>query len=156
MGVTHLLATYLLLAHKHSRQSDSKRVNLSKKNMADPVLPSLRGKVLAKPEKVKWRAQVDDDIRKVEYAYSYERGTQKWTPMNSNLHMQGIKVVTHAPVPQKVIQGGGDATETTLTILEIIKERTIKESRAKKEEMIQQMAMELKMKQEKKQRATWL
>merc|ERR1711934_897864 len=138
---------------KHTVQSDSKPV---KKAMSDPVLPSLRGKVLAKPEKVKWRPQVDDDIRKVEYAYSYERGTQKWTPLNSNMHMQGIKVVTHAPVPQKVIQGGGDATETTLTILEIIKEKKRKENRARKEEMIQQMAMELKMKQEKKQRATWL
>merc|ERR1712010_15130 len=146
-----LLTTYLLLAHQV--QSESKPI---KKTMADPVLPSLRGKVLAKPEKVKWRPQVDDDIRKVEYAYSYERGTQKWTPLNSNMHMQGIKVVTHAPVPQKVIQGGGDATETTLTILEIIKEKKRKENRARKEEMIQQMAMELKMKQEKKQRATWL
>merc|ERR1712037_392951 len=77
--------------------------------------------------------------RRLEYAYSYERGTQKWTPLNSNMHMQGIKVVTHAPVPQKVIQGGGDATETTLTILEIIKEKKRKENRARKEEMIQQM-----------------
>ena len=34
-------------------------------------------------------------IRKVEYAYSYERGTQKWTPLNSNMHMQGIKVRRH-------------------------------------------------------------
>jgi len=93
-------------------QSESKPI---KKAMADPVLPSLRGKVLAKPEKVKWRPQVDDDIRKVEYAYSYERGTQKWTPLNSNMHMQGIKVVTHAPVPQKVIQGCGD-TRPFLTI----------------------------------------
>merc|ERR1712212_628511 len=128
----------------------------SLKAMADTVLPSLRGKVLAKPEKVKWRKQVDDDFRKVEYAYSYERGTQKWTPLNSNMHMQGIKVVTHAPVPQKVIQGGGDATETTLTILEIIKEKKRRENRAKKDQMIQQMAMELKMKKENKKRATWL
>ena len=42
------------------------------------------------------------------------------------------QVVTHAPVPQKVIQGGGDATETTLTILEMIKEKKRKENRAKK------------------------
>merc|ERR1712200_193022 len=123
---------------------------------ADTVLPSLRGKVLAKPEKVKWRKQVDDDYRKVEYAYSYERGTQKWTPLNSNMHMQGIEVVTHVPVPKAVIQGGGDATETTLTILEIIKEKKWKENRAKKEETIRQMAMELKMKQEMKRRETWL
>ena len=40
--------------------------------------------------------------------------------------------MTHAPVPEKVIQGGGDATETTLTILEIIKEKKRKENRAKK------------------------
>merc|ERR1712037_678049 len=143
-----LLTTYLLLAHKC-------RV-IPNQAMADPVLPSLRGKVLAKPEKVKWRPQVDDDIRKVEYAYSYERGTQPWTPLNSNMHMQGIKVVTHVPVPKEVIKGGRDATETTLTILEIIKEKKRKENRAKKEEMIQQMAMELKMKRENKQRATWL
>ena len=31
-----------------------------------------------------------------------------------------------------IIQGGGDATETTLTILEIIKEKKRKENRAKK------------------------
>merc|ERR1712210_85970 len=128
---THLTAPidHLLTSCSQQVQSESKPI---KKTMADPVLPSLRGKVLAKPEKVKWRPQVDDDIRKVEYAYSYEMGTQKWTPLNSNMHMQGIKVVTHAPVPQKVIQGGGDATETTLTILEIIKEKKRKENRAKK------------------------
>ena len=41
-------------------------------------------------------------------------------------------MVTHVPVPKAVIQGGGDATETTLTILEIIKEKKKKENRAKK------------------------
>ena len=41
-------------------------------------------------------------------------------------------MVTHVPVPKAVIQGGGDATETTLTILEIIKEKKRKENRAKK------------------------
>jgi len=55
-----------------------------------------------------------------------------------------------------VTQGGGDATETTLTILEMIKEKKRNENRARKEEMIQQMAMELKMKRENKKRATWL
>jgi len=48
------------------------------------------------------------------------------------------------------------ATETTLTILEIIKEKKRKENRAKKEETIHQMAMELKKKQEMKRRETWL
>jgi len=38
----------------------------------------------------------------------------------------------------------------------MIKEKKRNENRARKEEMIQQMAMELKMKRENKKRATWL
>ena len=38
----------------------------------------------------------------------------------------------YVPVPKATAKKGGDSTETTLCILEIIKERTIKESKAKK------------------------
>merc|ERR1712055_983507 len=114
--------------------------------MGDCVLASLRGKVLAAPEKQKWRLQYHDDG--AEYAYTYEAKTTDWTPMNSNLHMQGIKVKVHNPVPETV--SGGSSTESTLMLLELIKEKKKQENKVKKDEMIRKMALELKKK--KKQR----
>merc|ERR1711890_219283 len=118
-------------------------VSSSSSSMAECVLSSLRGKIIAAPESQKWRLQSYDDD--TEYAYSYEQMDCEWTPLNSNLHMQGIKVKVHDPVPEAVVTV--DPTETTLMLLELIKEKK-KENRTSKEEMIRRMAMEKKQKRQ--------
>merc|ERR1712080_792995 len=95
-------------------------------------------------ESQKWRLQSYDDD--TEYAYSYEQMDCEWTPLNSNLHMQGIKVKVHDPVPEAVVSVG--STVTTLMLLELIKEKKKKENRTSKEEMIRRMAMEQKQKRQ--------
>merc|ERR1719430_1791055 len=84
--------------------------------MGEEVIQALRGKVLRYPRKQKWmliKEEGDED----EYEYTYEQRPGTWTPLNSNLHMQGIKVVVHQPVPRQVARGGGDSTQDTLLLL---------------------------------------
>merc|ERR1712126_637369 len=112
------------------------------------VLASLRGKIISAPEKQEWRLQYHDD--EASYVYTYEQKKAKWTPMNSNLHMQGIKVQVHNPVPVAGVKG--NSTESTLMLLEIMKENKRKENRAKKDEIIRKMALEQKQRKQQKER----
>merc|ERR1711909_40773 len=82
--------------------------------MGENVIQSLRGKIHRVPRKHKWRVNTEDKgivppapvLEEEEedegegFAYNLLPGDPNWTPMNSNLHMQGIKVVVHNPVPE--------------------------------------------------------
>eukprot|EP00090_Calanus_glacialis_P025597 TRINITY_DN40079_c0_g1_i1.p1 TRINITY_DN40079_c0_g1~~TRINITY_DN40079_c0_g1_i1.p1 ORF type:complete len:114 (+),score=33.63 TRINITY_DN40079_c0_g1_i1:58-399(+) len=106
-------------------------------------MPSLKGKILEMPKQHLWRInyQADDS-----HKYTVELNDDSWTPFNSNLHMQGIKVRVADPVPVTTVKG--DAFEDTLMLLEIVKEQRMKDQKQEKEERIRQMALELKRKKE--------
>merc|ERR1712098_302132 len=55
------------------------------------------------------------------YAYNYLPGDPNWTPMNANLHMQGIKVVVHNPVPETAKKA--NSHDTTLMLLDLIRQK---------------------------------
>merc|ERR1719228_1674318 len=118
--------------------------------MGECVLASLRGKIISAPEKQAWRVQYHDDEANYVYSYEHDKNRAKWTPMNSNLHMQGIKVQVHNPVPVASVKG--NSTESTLMLLEIMKENKRKENRAKKDEIIRKMALEQKQRKQQKER----
>merc|ERR1711941_40909 len=78
------------------------------------------------------------------YKYTVDHEKSDWTPFNSNLQMQGIKIVVDQPV--KKISAG--SVEDTLLLLDIVKEKQQVENRKLKEERIRQMALEQKQKKE--------
>merc|ERR1712025_1330806 len=84
---------------------------------------------------------------KEDWKYTVENTAEEWTPYNSNLQMQGIKVVVNNPVPDIETKDGG-AFEDTMLLLEIIKEKRQQEMKQIKEEKIRQMAMEQKKRKE--------
>merc|ERR1712025_394183 len=88
---------------------------------------SLRGKVL-------------DTSQKLEYGE-----VEAWTPFNSDLQMQGIKVLVTAPLPD---QKKGDMFEGTMLLLGMIKDKQENENKRMKDEMIREMALEKKRKNE--------
>jgi len=100
------------------------------------VLSSLRGKVLTTPQ------------RKVSHGVGnqpLENEQEAWTPYNSNLHMQGIKVIVKAPVPEVK---KGDAFEDTMLLIEMMKHKKELNNYEKKEKRIQELALEQKRKKE--------
>merc|ERR1712173_511828 len=97
-------------------------------------IQNLKGKVLEKPDKHYWR--VNKQANK-NYKYTVDHEISAWTPFNSNLKMQGIKVVVDQPV--KKISAG--SVEDTLLLLDIVKEKQQVENRKLKEEKIRQMAL---------------
>jgi len=106
-------------------------------------MPSLKGKILDTPKQHLWRINhQSDDTHK----FTVELNDETWTPYNSNLHMQGIKVLVADPVPVTTVKGG--AVEDTLMLLDIVKEQRMKDNKQEKDERIRQMAMELKKKKE--------
>ena len=64
-----------------------------------------------------------------DYKYTYEKN-RDWTPFNSNLHMQGIKVLVDNPVPEN--HQNPDSFEDTLLLLDIVKEKRMKEMQQRK------------------------
>ena len=56
----------------------------------DPSIQNLKGKILEKPQKHRWSINKGDN--KEEWKYTVEHEEEDWTPYNSNLQMQGIKV----------------------------------------------------------------
>jgi len=94
----------------------------------------------------KYLQSVNNEVHK----YTCELN-KEWTPFNSNLHMQGIKVLVNDPVP--VTTKNPDSFEDTLLLLDMVKEKKQKDKQSRKEEMIREMAMQQKRKQEEKQRA---
>merc|ERR1712112_81223 len=141
--------------------------------MGDNVIQSLRGKVHKVPRKHKWRVNtmedrginppepvLEDEEEEEEegegYAYNYLPGDPNWTPMNANLHMQGIKVVVHNPVPETAKKA--NSHDTTLMLLDLIRQKKQNEVQKQKDEMIRKMAMEQKKRKEEERRArpSWM
>ena len=57
----------------------------------EPCIENLKGKILEKPKHHLWRLNKQAN-KNVEYKYTVENTEEEWTPYNSNLQMQGIKV----------------------------------------------------------------
>merc|ERR1712066_75502 len=106
-------------------------------------IQKLKGKVLETPKQHLWRVNKQANRN---YKYTVENEDSGWTPYNSNLQMQGIKVVVEQPVPAAKISSG--SVEDTLLLLDIVKEKQQEENKKLKEERIRQMAMEQKLKKE--------
>eukprot|EP00090_Calanus_glacialis_P007650 TRINITY_DN16094_c0_g1_i1.p1 TRINITY_DN16094_c0_g1~~TRINITY_DN16094_c0_g1_i1.p1 ORF type:complete len:116 (-),score=39.10 TRINITY_DN16094_c0_g1_i1:48-395(-) len=102
------------------------------------VISSLRGKVLERPTR---KISHGENQRPCEIQH------EAWTPYNSNLQMQGIKVVVINPVPEVK---KGDAFEDTMLLIDMMKQQKQKENKQKKEDRIRQLAMEQKRKMEEK------
>merc|ERR1712071_147313 len=121
------------------------------------VIQALRGKILRKPRKQKWMLKTDHDKKTEDvtfeedddFEYTCEPDATKWTPLNSNLQMQGIKVLVDKPVPLETIKKI-DSTEATLLLLGMMKEKKQKEEKQKKDERIREMALEQKRKKQEK------
>lgn len=99
--------------------------------MTDAVISSLRGKVLEKPARKQSHLSQGDV-------------TEDWTPYNSSLHMQSIKVRVNNPSIPQVKKD--DAFEDTMFLIDLVRQQKQKENKEKKEEMIFRMAMEAKKK----------
>ena len=57
----------------------------------EPCIENLKGKILEKPKHHLWRLNKQAN-KNDEYKYTVENTEEEWTPYNSNLQMQGIKV----------------------------------------------------------------
>jgi len=112
---------------------------------------NLKGKILNVPYPHIWFKIPEGTSKDEDYKYTCEKN-KEWTPYNSNLHMQGIKVIVNNPVPEEKKQNP-DSFEDTLLLLDIMKEKRMKEMKTKKDDMIRQMALEQKKKLEEKRQA---
>jgi len=74
----------------------------------------------------KYLQSVNNEVHK----YTCELN-KEWTPFNSNLHMQGIKVLVNDPVP--VTTKNPDSFEDTLLLLDMVKEKKQKDKQSRKE-----------------------
>merc|ERR1739846_57272 len=108
----------------------------------------LKGKIIQKPAKQMW-FRIPESVQNEDHKYTCELEHQ-WTPFNSNLHMQGIKVLVNDPIPDTTRNPG--SVEDTLLLLDIMREKKEQDNTKRKEEMIRDMAMQQKKKQEEKQR----
>lgn len=113
---------------------------------ADKSLAALKGKILEKPKQHIWRINKQNWRKEDQHKYTCELHEETWTPYNSNLHMQGIKVLVKDPPPISKVSGG--AFEDTMMLLELLKEQKQGENQKLKEEKIREMAMEQKRKKE--------
>ena len=80
------------------------------RNMMDDPVQNLKGKILQKPKEHMWRinkqvyqricrnlckckiCNLSPQASKEDWKYTVENTAEEWTPYNSNLQMQGIKV----------------------------------------------------------------
>merc|ERR1712110_995135 len=85
---------------QHSQQSSVKKTPIKSIKMGDKEA-NLRGQVINKPKEQMWMVKSDADLE--EYKYTCEPGHMEWTPLNSNLTMQGIKVQVNRPIPETTI-----------------------------------------------------
>merc|ERR1711988_104 len=106
-------------------------------------IQKLKGKVIETPKEHKWRINKQENRS---YRYTVENEDSVWTPFNSNLQMQGIKVVVNQPVPE--VRVGSGSVEDTLLLLEMVREKQQQENRKLKEERIREMGLEQKLKNE--------
>merc|ERR1712025_1058714 len=133
---------------KQDERSDINKTTVKRfvRGMASTdVTHVLKGKIIKKPTNQIW--MIDPKAKVGEHKYTCERDL-KWSPYNSNLHMQSIKVLVKAPVPEHTVKG--DSFEDTMMLLAVMKEKQSEENKNKKEERIREMAMELKKKKEEK------
>jgi len=106
--------------------------------MGDPV-ERLRGQVVHRPKEQVWMLKADADLE--EYKYTCESGHTAWTPMNSNLCMQGIKVKENRPIPEQTITNLADSHEDTLLLLDLMRQKRMKEGAQKREAMIRELGL---------------
>merc|ERR1712198_99084 len=137
--------TKLILLDSLLQEDQQLRFNLSPIRTRSPfchsmssqeILSSLRGKVLERPPR---KISHGENQRPCEIQHD------AWTPYNSNLQMQGIKVVAINPVPEVK---KGDAFESTMLLIDMVRQQNENENKKKKEERIRELALEQKRKME--------
>merc|ERR1711910_84674 len=106
----------------------------------------LRGQVIDKPKEQMWMLKSESDLE--EYKYTCEPGHMEWTPLNSNLTMQGIKVQVNRPIPETTISNLANSHEDTLLLLDLMRHKRQQEGQKKRENMIREMALQQKKKKE--------
>merc|ERR1711970_404765 len=109
MGNTHIDTVHLLTIVSSSDQL------LVLAMSSQEVISSLRGKVLERPSR---KISHGENQRPCDILH------EDWTPYNSNLQMQGIKVVEINPVPAVK---KGDAFEDTMMLIDMMKQQAEKE-----------------------------
>jgi hypothetical protein len=67
-----------------------------------------------------------------EYKYTCEPGHTEWSPMNSNLTMQGIKVKENRPIPEKTTNNMTNSHEDTLLLLDLMRQKRADEGQKKR------------------------
>merc|ERR1712027_21019 len=92
----------------------------------------LRGQVIDKPKEQMWMLKSDADLE--EYKYTCEPGHMEWTPLNSNLTMQGIKVQVNRPIPETTINNLANSHEDTLLLLDLMRHKRQQEGQKKRQE----------------------
>merc|ERR1712203_459154 len=106
----------------------------AKKNTMGDKGVKLRGQVIDKPKEQMWMLKSDADLE--EYKYTCEPGHMEWTPLNSNLTMQGIKVQVNRPIPETTISNLANSHEDTLLLLDLMRHKRQQEGQKKRENMI--------------------
>jgi len=113
----------------------------------DPALESrLRGQIIRRPKEQTWMLKTDSDSE--EYKYTCEPGHAEWTPMNSNLQMQSIKILENRPIPKKTTDNLVSSHEETLLLLDMCRQKKADENAKKKDMRIRELAMQQKQRQE--------
>ena len=67
----------------------------------EPCIENLKGKILEKPKHHLWRLNKQAN-KNDEYKYTVENTEEEWTPFNSNLQMQGIKVGNRTHISSRI------------------------------------------------------
>merc|ERR1712198_490508 len=101
--------------------------------MSSEVLSSLRGKVLEIPQRKTSNGS--------EKSGNIPQESEKWTPYNGDMHMQGIKVIVNNPTEKKAKV---DCFEETMLLIEIYRHKLELAKYEKKEKKIRELAMEQK------------
>merc|ERR1712141_53208 len=125
--------------------------NLEKENAMGDKGVKLRGQVIDKPKEQMWMLKSDADLE--EYKYTCEPGHMEWTPLNSNLTMQGIKVQVNRPIPEKTINNLANSHEDTLLLLDLMRHKRQQEGQKKREDMIREMALQQKKNKQERERS---
>merc|ERR1711953_214733 len=123
----------------------AKQLRREKNTMGDKGV-KLRGQVIDKPKEQMWMLKSESDLE--EYKYTCEPGHMEWTPLNSNLTMQGTKVQVNRPIPETTISNLANSHEDTLLLLDLMRHKRQQEGQKKRENMIREMAMQQKQKKE--------
>merc|ERR1712223_1089587 len=108
-----------------------KKLRQRKATMGDKGV-KLRGQVIDKPKEQMWMLKSDADLE--EYKYTCEPGHMEWTPLNSNLTMQGIKVQVNRLIPETTISNLANSHEDTLLLLDLMRHKRQQEGQKQKKE----------------------